>query len=312
MFNRDEYLSIKARLDFSRSYVVTLAVLAFDVLLVAAGILLLRQGQLLSFLLSQVLFAVLFFHNFGILHEAGHGNCSSSRAVNTITGHYASIFCFMPFFPWKDIHQKHHVWAGNSSKDPTARNLQRWRAQGHLPWLLRASWRSWIPLSALAQHFVFWSYPLVLIREDRSKLAQCAVSVLLLPVSYVAFYLLWPDVFNPLNFALAFVIYLFAEELVNAPHHLDLFHYQERLPLWEQWRAARTCYYPRLVSEFFVLNFNFHVEHHLYPALPWYRLRRARKLVRAAVGEQYVEATGISWNLANRSRDIQKMLLGGQ
>jgi fatty acid desaturase len=202
------------------------------------------------------------------------------------------------------------VWSGTADKDPTARNVLRWRTQKRLPWIVRAAWRTWIPLSALAQHFVFWSYPLVLLRESREKMRECLISVLLLPVTYLALYLLWPEVFHPRNFALAFVIYLFAEELVNAPHHLDLVHFHERLPLWEQWRAARSCYYPPLVSELLVLNFNFHVEHHLYPALPWYRLRRARRLVRPAVGDGYHESTGISWNLTNRSRDIQRMIIG--
>lgn len=309
MFDRREYTVLKGRLDFERNIWVTLAIFALDGLMLAAAVHLLFVPGLMAYLGSQLLFALLFFHGFCMVHEAGHGSCSSSRAANVLIGHAASIFGLMPFYPWKYIHQKHHVWAGNPDRDPTGRNLKRWRAQKRVPWLLRASWRTWIPMGALAQHFVFWTYPLVLLREDRSKLFPCLCSVLLLPISYVSLYLLWPTVFRPGNFALAFAIYLFAEELVNLPHHSDLFRFSGRLQLWDQWKAARSCYYPPLVSELLVLNFNFHVEHHMFPSLPWYRLRQARALVRPALSGNYNEATGISWNLKNRSRDAQEFLL---
>jgi omega-6 fatty acid desaturase (delta-12 desaturase) len=309
MFGRTEYVAVKAELNFKRSFFVMGSVLVLDACLFGIGLVLLRSPSTLAFVLSQCVFALLFFHNFCIVHECGHGSVSASRSVNLIVGHYASVLCFMPFFPWKYIHQKHHVWVGNPDRDPAGANLKRWRKEGRVPWLLRASWKTWWPLGALAQHLVFWSYPLVLAREDRSKIPQCAASVLLLPVSYLALHWLWPSVFRFSNFALAFVIYLFIEELVNLPHHFDLFRFEERLPLWDQWKAARTCYYPLFVSELLVLNFNFHVEHHLYPSLPWYRLREARKLVRERIGSGYNEAVGIGWNLKNRSRDVQELLL---
>jgi fatty acid desaturase len=84
--------------------------------------------------------------------------------------------------------------------------------------------------------------------------------------------------------------------------------FDSKLPIWHQYRATRSCYYPRGVSELFVLNFNFHIEHHLFPALPWYRLRRARELVRSALGERYQEAIGIAWNIEHRTRDLQSIV----
>jgi omega-6 fatty acid desaturase (delta-12 desaturase) len=309
MFGRREYSALKERLNFERSLPVTLAMLGLDGVVLGAGIKLLKTPGAAAFVASQILFAVFFFHGFCLVHESGHGNCSSSRLANVVIGHLASVMCLMPFYPWKYIHQKHHVWAGNPERDPTGKNLKTWRREKKVPWLLRASWRTWVPLGALAQHVVFWTYPLVLWREDRSKILQCAGSVLLLPASYVTLYLCWPEIFHPSNFALACVIYLFVEELVNLPHHADLFVFSERLQLWDQWKAARSCYYPPLVSEALFLNFNFHVEHHLFPSLPWYRLRGARSLVREAVGDGYQEALGISWNVDNRSRDVQDLFL---
>jgi acyl-lipid omega-6 desaturase (Delta-12 desaturase) len=309
VLGRQQYMQLKGSLRFDRPLWVTLLVVACDWGLIAVALYLMRGHGVAGFIASQALLAVIFFHNFALLHEAGHGNVSTSRAVNTLTGLYASVLCLMPFFPWKYIHQRHHVWAGNPEQDPTGRNVKRWQSEGRVPWLLRFAWRTWVPFGALAQHFVFWSYPVVLLRQDRSKLLPCAASVALLPVCYATLYWLWPAVFRPQNFVLAFVIYLFAEELVNLPHHSDLFKFQGRLPLWEQWKAARSCYYPPGISELVVLNFNFHIEHHLFPSLPWYRLRGLRKRVRPMLGAEYNEAVGIGWNLSNRSRDIQQLLL---
>jgi omega-6 fatty acid desaturase (delta-12 desaturase) len=307
VFSPKEYAAIKARLSFERNYAVTLLILVADWLLIAAAAALLRTPHWAAYLTSQCLLAIVFFHNFGILHEAGHGNTSSSRRVNQLTGLYASVLCLMPFLPWVYIHQKHHVWAGNAEQDPTARNLKRWRARGSAPWLLRVAWRSWLPLGAFAQHLVFWGYPWVLLRQDKRKLWPCVASVLLLPASYLLLHWLWPEFVQLRNFALAFAIYLGAEELVNFPHHSDLFKFEHRLPLWEQWKASRSCDYPWLVSELLVLNFNYHAEHHLYPSLPWYRLRAARKWVREGLGHDYVGSVGIAWNLENRSRSIQSL-----
>jgi omega-6 fatty acid desaturase (delta-12 desaturase) len=134
-------------------------------------------------------------------------------------------------------------------------------------------------------------------------------SVLLLPISYLGLHWLWPEFIQLRNFALAFAIYLFAEELVNFPHHSDLFKFSQRLPPWEQWKASRSCDYPWLISELLVLNFNYHTEHHLYPSLPWYRLRTARTLLRPALGSGYIESRGVGWNVVHRSNDIERVFL---
>lgn len=309
MITREQYGALKSQLEFGGGLLASCAVLLLDLGLLFAWFALLEQGSTPAYLLSQLLLAIVFFHNFCLLHEAGHGSCSRKPWVNTLIGHYASVLCFLPFFPWRHFHQLHHVWAGNPDKDPTGKNVRKWRAAGRVPWIIRACWRSWIPLAALSQHFVYWAYPLTLLKEDRALVIRCAVSVAVLPLSYFGLYWLAPDLFRAGNVALAFVLYLFAAELVNVPHHVDQFRFSERLALWDQWKASRSCYYPVLISELLVLNFNFHVEHHMFPALPWFRLRKARTLVRAALGSNYQEAVGVRWNLQNRSRDMESLLL---
>jgi fatty acid desaturase len=270
--------------------------LIVDAGLFALGLWLLSSGNFLAYISSQFLFALISFHSVAILHEYRHGTASSSHWLNTITGHYCSPFCFMPCFPWKYLHTEPHTWAGNLNRDPTLKAIRDYREDQHFKnTLLRLAWRTWVPLLAFMQHLVLWNYPLMLRQMGRlrgRRLAYSTFSVLLLPLTYGMLYFLWPHVFNLRNFGLAFVIYLVFVELINFPHHLGTEVYRttekgKKLSLWEQTPVTRSCYYPVVLSELLLLNFNFHIEHHLFPTLPWFQLRRARTLVRKALGSEY-------------------------
>jgi fatty acid desaturase len=215
----------------------------------------------------------------------------------------------MPYFPWKYQHALHHVWTGNLDKDPTLRLLRDWRTTRRVPLALRIAWRSWLPLGAAMNHVVFWSHPVAVARSGNAgQLRRCIASLVWLAASYTGLHYAWPKLFCFGNFALAIFLYLIAVELVNLPHHADQRTTTGKLALWEQAYSTRSCYYPKLVSELLVLNFNFHIEHHLFPTLPWYRLRSARALIRPALGAGYNEAIGIAWNLEHRFTDIREVL----
>jgi omega-6 fatty acid desaturase (delta-12 desaturase) len=305
--SKRQYLALRAQLNFAPAPLVNLAVLAFDALLLTACAVLLRRGDWLSFGLAQVLLVVVFFNAFSMLHECGHGSAFKGTALNTLVGHLCSTFCFIPFYPWKYIHQKHHAWTGNIDRDPVLRSLRRWRDTG-VPTLVRASWRTWLPLGAIIQHGVFLTYPYQMWRTGeltKGKLIRVAVSVAWMPLSYAVLHGLAPDVVRFGNLALALFLFVIVEEMVNTPHHADVAGFETKLPVWEQHRASRSCYYPRGVSELLVLNFNFHTEHHLFPSLPWFRLRRARTLVKRHLGDHYHEAVGLRWNVEHRRSSIQ-------
>ena len=315
---RTEYQAIRAKLSFQHRYVFVLIFLLVDASLFALGLWLLATGNFLAYIGSQFLFALISFHNFAILHECGHGTASSCHWLNTLTGHYCSPFCFMPYFPWKYIHTEHHTWAGNLNRDPTLKAIRDYREdQRFKNGLVCLAWRAWVPLLAFMQHLVLWSYPLMLLQLGRlrgRRLACSLFSISLLPLTYASLHWLWPQLFNLANFALAFVIYLILAELINLPHHLGTEVYRttengQKLLLWDQNRVTRSCYYPIVMSELLLLNFNFHIEHHLFPTLPWFQLRRARTLVRQALGNEYQECVGISWNLENRRKDAREVFL---
>jgi acyl-lipid omega-6 desaturase (Delta-12 desaturase) len=313
---KTDYFDIKRQISFEKPLWITLAVMAADLVLAWFCFHLLSLNTLPAYLLSQVLLTIFYFHNFAILHEAGHGNVHKSRPVNTIIGHYASIFCFMPYFPWKLIHQEHHVWAGNIDKDPTMANLRKMREKGDVSPLVRFAWKSWVPLAALLQHFVFWFYPLTMWktrRMTRQSFLQCAFSVGFLAAMYTVLFQLLPEQVNIGNLWLSFILYLVMTELVNLPHHVMMPTFRttsqrNKLRPWEQHVTTRTCYYPYGFA-LLTLNFNLHIEHHFFPNLPWYRLPRLRQMIKPLLGDNYGELVGINWNLQNRSRDAGEIVL---
>jgi fatty acid desaturase len=63
-----------------------------------------------------------------------------------------------------------------------------------------------------------------------------------------------------------------------------------------------------VISELLVLNFNFHIEHHLFPNLPWYRLRAARRLIKPTLGVGYRRARGLGWLMRERKRNLVDVL----
>jgi omega-3 fatty acid desaturase (delta-15 desaturase) len=309
-FEKPEFKRIQARLQFRPTFLPTLGVICLDALLLCAVGKLLRCDTWPAYFGSQFLVAVVCFHSFALLHECGHGSATRWRWLNVAIGHLASIFCFIPFYSWKYIHQQHHTWAGHLESDPVLKSLRSFRDQG-TPALARMGWRSWIPVGALLQHVVYLSYPLQMGRageRTRARLIHCSVSSLVIVAAYAAIYRFAPQIARPHSWALGVGLYLVAEELVNLPHHVGMPTSTIKLAAWEQHRVTRSCYYPAGLSELFVLNFNFHVEHHLFPSLPWYRLRAAREEVRPLLGQDYHQAVGMEWNVRNRRRGLDEIV----
>lgn len=309
LLDKDAYETLRAQLVFRPDLRLVALTVVVNQLLAALGLWLLSSGSTSGYVAAQLIFPVVFFQAFSILHDCGHGSCLPRNWQNALLGHYISVACFLPYYPWKYVHAQHHAWTGNLERDPTLKVLRRWRASRRVPWLMRVAWRTWIPLGAVINHLVLWTHPLLAARTaTSSQLRRLVLSTVWLLVAYLALHHSWPALFRIGNFAPAIVVYLIAVELVNLPHHADLRTTDRRLALWEQGHSTRTCYYPPFVSEFLVLNFNFHIEHHLFPTLPWYRLRRARALVMPALGAGYQQAVGIDWNLKRRSKDIAEVL----
>lgn len=322
---KDGYRQLRTQLEFHQRFLPNAVVLLVDLGLLCAAFQMAAASTQLSavagwtvYLLAQLLLVIVFFHGFALLHECGHGSCSKNETVNAIVGHITSLFCFMPYYPWKYIHAEHHTWAGNVHRDPTLRLVRDYEnSQKVKNWVIRVAWRTWVPLLALFQHVVFWTYPWMLYREGRlhgKRLWRSVASIAFLGGSYAALAVWGPSWLQWQYFWPALLIYLMVVELINFPHHMGtkLFSnsdHDSKLPLWKHNEVTRSCYYPPGIADLLLLNFNFHTEHHLFPDLPWFRLGEARVLTKQTLGEDYCETIGINWNIENRSKDVTQVFL---
>jgi fatty acid desaturase len=315
--NKQEYLSVKQQLSFEKPLWVTLITMLFQYSLLALGIFFLSLDGFFFFVLSQVILALFFFHSFAMLHEAGHDNIHKSRWINTLVGHLYSVTCFMPFFAWKHMHQGHHVWTGSINKDPGSRTLLKLKKLGKVPKFYDTSWRLWIPLPAIAQHMRLWVYPYHLVREEKKDsraITQAFFSIGFLITAYTILYAAFPEVIALENFALAIALYMVLTEIINVPHHVGMPHFystpeKDKLHPWEQHIATRSCHYPGFLSEMIALNFNLHTEHHYFPSLPWYRLKKLRSLLKPRLGGEYTEVSDFGWNRKNRLKHAQEVIM---
>jgi acyl-lipid omega-6 desaturase (Delta-12 desaturase) len=293
------YQSIGKKLDFTKSE----RHLAHHLLVNAAlavAIFLSRSGPF--FLVSQALLPVLMFRAFALMHECIHHSATKNRLLNDAVGIVAGALCLLPYEPWKQIHLAHHKWTGNVEQDPSMGLIRKFPFHTKFKnRLFNACWKAWIPVLALAQHFVFWtkSYQFLLNAKSRPERVRNALSVGLPLALYTQ--IPWSE--NIVGLAL----YLAMVEIVNFPHHLrmPMLRENEHFPYREQHLTARSCAYPRWISHHVLNNFNLHVEHHLFPALPWHRLPEARELIKPVLGAAYTEIEGNGWILENREKRIE-------
>lgn len=208
-------------------------------------------------------------HALGILmHEAVHANLLRRPKVDRWLGFITALPGFVSFSAYRLQHIGHHRYTRSANDPDEIHNLSPSRGLRSLAfygWLIGGS--LWYFLAML---------PLNAIKFGRSKDKQ-AVAVeyaLMVPIYAVAFGLAWRQGFLaelahiwliPILFAMTLAnVRGWAEHMLTVPGH----------PLTE----TRTVISNPLVR-FFMLNANYHVEHHLFPAMPWYNLPKLHALL---------------------------------
>ncbi len=308
--DKKKYLSLRKQVDLKIKNRMLALHLTQDALMVSAcAFLLTRMKETGWEYLCIPIFATLMFRNFSLMHEAVHGLISKNKWLNDTVGVIAGGLCLLPYEPWKQIHLEHHYWSGNVEKDPVMaliRTFPHWdkKLQNSVGFF----WKAWIPLLALLQYAVFWWHSSLKFLKNYTSFKLLTsvffpialTTVLCLALgSHQVLTLLTPSV----------ILYLLAVEVVNFPHHIGLPYVDEdhHLPAWEQHITARSCVYPKWLSQFIVLNFNYHIEHHMFPDAPWYYLDQLHKLVSADLKEQYNTDPQFVWIKQNRVKSLSQL-----
>lgn len=284
--------------------------------LVAATAIFWHLAPTMSYVVSPVLLAVVFFRSFAIMHDAVHGTVHSNKTLNHAVGVLYGAICWLPYWPWRKLHIEHHQWSGNVEKDPVMKLLTAYPkfSKSYRGWL-NFSWRNWLPYMAFLQHTVFWSESWKrVLQSDSSTDKKFNLASVLTAVAIYGSLATWAPVGAMLQLVAGVVLYMVMVEVINFPHHLDLPQYDgdAKFSFTEQFQFARSCHYPKAFSHLVLNNFNYHTEHHMFPQVPWYELGKLRPQVKAALGAQYNECHGSEWIVVNKDRDLSEVFCYSQ
>ncbi len=199
-------------------------------------------------------------------HEAVHGTLSSNRVLNCAIGAICAWPVLQNFSAYRVLHLRHHDHLGLPGDPDHYDNYTHWT------WLLFAM--HWGRLIAGYPAYIV-AIPILGFRQGRGWerfwivfevvcVAALAALVVLSPIPRLLLIHGW------------LIPMLFINTLVNIrgmSQHTLLEHHSDPI------LGTRSILTNR-VTAFFMCNENYHLEHHLYPGVPWYNLRRLHGLMK--------------------------------
>jgi fatty acid desaturase len=214
---------------------------------------------------------VLIIFLFTLEHEATHKTPFASERLNEAVGHLCGFLLLLPFEWFRYFHLAHHRWTNIAGKDPelagekpATRAAWAWHVSGLPYWIAEA--RLLLDLArgrAGADYLPSPALPRI-VAEARWMLAGYAlvgVSLLWSPL------LLWVWLVPVLLGQPALRLYLLAEH-GDCPQVANMF------------ENTRTTFTTAAVR-FLAWNMPYHVEHHVYPAVPFHQLPQLHRLMKA-------------------------------
>lgn len=250
-------------------------VLSFDLLAVGGT----AAGGLWA--LGQGLLGLAMLQWFILLHDAGHRHFFTRPLANQVLGSVASIFSLVPFFPWRAIHDQHHLWAGWQDLDPTSQATIPRELPPAAVRVIDFCWKWWLPLFTTTFGLRnFWNLKkLQAYSSGPADRRRFLFSIALIVGVHAALFGLLGPAGWARGFALAFWVYFMLSDpllLSQHSHVPQLLAGGEKVAphkLWEQDVFTRGIVCPPWMSRFVLLGFDVHVGHHLLPNMPSYHLQ---------------------------------------
>jgi omega-6 fatty acid desaturase (delta-12 desaturase) len=247
----------------------------------AVGIALTLMDGWSPWLAGQILLALMLVQWFVILHECGHDTLFRTRRYHLLAGRLAAFFSLIPYHAWTRVHGRHHKWTGWQDLDPTTASLvPRPLGRGERA-LVNTCWRLWIPLfSVLYRVNNYWHLPRLLRLFPRPQDRRAITwDLLALLAIYSGILVIVGPALCLRIFGVALLLSLGIEDLLllsqhtHIPQHVSGGEAVRPFPALEQELFTRSLRLPPLASAF-VLHFDAHELHHMYPFVPGYYLHR--------------------------------------
>lgn len=201
-------------------------------------------------------------------HDCGHRSGFRSEALNTWVGRALAWLIIMPFTTFAEMHRRHHAYLGDVTRDPDA-----WFYSGGPGQVIFREWLFMprfiylsltVGLNPSATRAIAWELAFTAV----SYLAIIAGLVTIGRIDILAFGVLGPILLLAL---LISPVFRGAEHFTQTTQPLDAPHrYDLRF-------NTTSCTHPWI--SVLLIGVNFHVEHHMYPQIPVYRLHKLHALL---------------------------------
>jgi len=209
-------------------------------------------------------------------HDCVHYAACQSRRMNVWLGRLYALFLVKTFTATLETHKRHHAFLGEPGKDPD----EKFYARG-IRWVWVRYWQnfSWHTFLSLTEYGPVVRKVVVL-----EQLSNCAFWVAVHLVLY-RFGLLREALF--VFWIPAATIILVIGPVTRAYEHLPLAHYAPDDSRRFDVARNTVTVTSRLLGVVWA-NITYHVEHHSYPRVPFYRLPRVHALLHARADTPYL------------------------
>ncbi len=225
-----------------------------NLIMLAASVLLISLGTIGYFAWNWAgwcvfLMNTLSLHLAGtVIHDASHNAAHRNRLVNAILGHVSALVLGFSFPVFTRVHLQHHAHVNDPENDP-----DHFVSTGGPLWLIAARF---------FYHEIYFFQRRLWRKWELLEWFLGRLSVALLVVAACQFDFLgylfnfW---FSP-ALVVGIALGLFFDYLPHRP-------FEER----DRWKNARV--YPSALLNILIMGQNYHLVHHLWPSVPWYRYK---------------------------------------
>lgn len=187
-----------------------------------------------------------------VIHDASHGSAHRNRRINDAMGHGSALLQGFVYPVFKRVHMQHHAHVNEPENDP-----DHYVSTGGPLWLIAVRF---------FYHEIFF-FKRQLWRKGRWDLLEWGLSRLVVVVTFVlAIHFGYSDyIMNywlPPACIMGLLLGLFFDYLPHRP-------FSET----DRWLNARV--YPGWLTNILLLGQNYHLVHHLWPSVPWYKYQPA-------------------------------------
>lgn len=214
-------------------------------------------------------------------HEAVHGTLSRNRRLNAILGAICAWPVLQNYSAYRVLHLRHHEHLGHEGDPDHYNNYTRWT------WLVfTMHWGRLI----IGYPVYIVSIPLLAFRQGNAR-DRFWISIEVLCVIALVTAALLLSIPKSVLIIAWLIPMIVINTLVNIrgmSQHTLLEHYDDDI------RGTRSIL-TRPIVAFFMCNENYHLEHHLYPGVPWYNLPALHMAMREELVRRGAPYIGSYW-----------------